>query len=403
MSTMNAASDSLARPDDEHRSRAADARASPNDALFASLYGELHRLAAAMARAGPGAVVSATTLLHEAYRTSSSAMRWPLSTAAISSPMLHARCARRSSTRARAGAAQKRGGGLDITSIDTGRSPRRSPSREAVQIGARSTSSPSVEPELANVVDLSSSAASASPRSRRCKASPSAPSSEVERRGRCCSGHSPGRDARVAHGAAESPSRKPWRRNPRTSARRRRRSGCARRASPSASTSTTYVEHGGTAESARQLGVDEHAVVKTLVMQDEKGEPLIVLMHGDRQVSTKNLARAIGAKSVEPCKPEVARAAQRLSGRRHVAVRRPGGRCRCSSRRRSSSSPRICINGGRRGYLVGIAPSVLTEQLGAAGRLRDLRRRPAGEVDARRRTPTAHDDALDIGHGCEPC
>ena len=67
-----------------------------------------------------------------------------------------------------------------------------------------------------------------------------------------------------------------------------------------------YVEHGGTAESARQLGVDEHAVVKTLVMQDENARPLIVLMHGDRQVSTKSLARAIGVKSVEPCAPEVA-------------------------------------------------------------------------------------------------
>ena len=67
-----------------------------------------------------------------------------------------------------------------------------------------------------------------------------------------------------------------------------------------------YVEHGGTAESARQLGVPEHEVVKTLVMQDERAQPLIVLMHGDRQVSTNNLARAIGAKSVEPCKPEVA-------------------------------------------------------------------------------------------------
>jgi Cys-tRNA(Pro) deacylase len=72
-----------------------------------------------------------------------------------------------------------------------------------------------------------------------------------------------------------------------------------------------YVEHGGTAESARQLGVGEHGVVKTLLMQDERGEPLVGLMHGDRQVSTKNLARAIGAKSVEPCKPEVA---QRHSG-----------------------------------------------------------------------------------------
>ena len=65
-----------------------------------------------------------------------------------------------------------------------------------------------------------------------------------------------------------------------------------------------YVEHGGTGESARQLGVAEHAVVKTLVMQNERAEPLIVLMHGDAKVSTKNLARAIGAKSVEPCQPE---------------------------------------------------------------------------------------------------
>ena len=69
-----------------------------------------------------------------------------------------------------------------------------------------------------------------------------------------------------------------------------------------------YVDHGGTAESAKQLGVDEHAVVKTLVMQDDRAQPLIVLMHGDRQVSTKNLARAMGVKSVEPCKPEIGRA-----------------------------------------------------------------------------------------------
>ena len=73
----------------------------------------------------------------------------------------------------------------------------------------------------------------------------------------------------------------------------------------------TYVEHGGTAESALQLGVDEHCVIKTLVMQDEAARPLIVLMHGDCTVSTKNLARAIGCKSVEPCSPEVA---QRHSG-----------------------------------------------------------------------------------------
>jgi len=125
-----------------------------------------------------------------------------------------------------------------------------------------------------------------------------------------------------------------------------------------------YVEHGGTAESAKQLGVDEHAVVKTLVMQDERAEPLIVLMHGDRQVSTKNLARAIGVKSVEPCKPEVA---QRHSGYL-VGGTSPFG-TRKAMRVFVEASvlelPRIHINGGRRGYLVGMAPQVLVERLGA--------------------------------------
>ena len=125
-----------------------------------------------------------------------------------------------------------------------------------------------------------------------------------------------------------------------------------------------YVDHGGTAESARQLGVDEHMVVKTLVMQDEKAEPLIVLMHGDRQVSTKNLARAIGAKSVEPCTPE---AAQRASG---YLV---GGTSPFGTRKALPvyveetvlALPTILINGGRRGYLVGITPAVLTTTLSA--------------------------------------
>lgn len=125
-----------------------------------------------------------------------------------------------------------------------------------------------------------------------------------------------------------------------------------------------YVEHGGTAESSRQLGVPEHQVVKTLVMQDDKAQPLIVLMHGDRQVSTKNLAREIGAKSVEPCKPEVA---QRHSG---YLV---GGTSPFGTRKAMPvyveatvlSLPRICINGGRRGFLVGIEPAVLTSVLGA--------------------------------------
>ena len=125
-----------------------------------------------------------------------------------------------------------------------------------------------------------------------------------------------------------------------------------------------YVDHGGTAESARQLGVDEHTVVKTLVMQDDKAQPLVVLMHGDRQVSTKNLARAIGVKSVEPCKPEVA---QRHSGYL-VGGTSPFGLRKAMPvfvEQSVLELPKIHINGGRRGFLVGIEPSVLTARLGA--------------------------------------
>jgi Cys-tRNA(Pro) deacylase len=125
-----------------------------------------------------------------------------------------------------------------------------------------------------------------------------------------------------------------------------------------------YVEHGGTAESARQLGVPEHEVIKTLVMQDDKAQPLIVLMHGDRQVSTKNLAREIGAKAVEPCKPEVA---QRHSGYL-VGGTSPFGLKKAMPVYVEAgvlALPRICINGGRRGYLVGIEPQVLVRLLGA--------------------------------------
>ena len=125
-----------------------------------------------------------------------------------------------------------------------------------------------------------------------------------------------------------------------------------------------YVEHGGTAESARQLGVDEHAVVKTLVMQDQDGAPLVVLMHGDRQVSTKNLARQIGAKKVEPCKPEVA---QRHSGYL-VGGTSPFGLRKAMPVYVEASIlalPRIHINGGRRGYLVSLDPTVLRDALGA--------------------------------------
>jgi Cys-tRNA(Pro) deacylase len=125
-----------------------------------------------------------------------------------------------------------------------------------------------------------------------------------------------------------------------------------------------YVEHGGTAESARQLGVDEHAVVKTLVMQDDQAQPLIVLMHGDRQVSTKTLARALGVKSVEPCGVE---AAQRHSGYL-VGGTSPFGTKKPLPvwvEESVLALPRIWINGGQRGYLVGIDPAVLSAALGA--------------------------------------
>ena len=126
----------------------------------------------------------------------------------------------------------------------------------------------------------------------------------------------------------------------------------------------SYLEHGGTEHSAASLGLDEHMVVKTLVMQDQDARPLIVLMHGDRKVSTKNLARQIGAKTVEPCKPEVA---SRHSG---YLV---GGTSPFGTRREMPvyveesilALPRIAINGGRRGYLVGIDPQVCTTVLGA--------------------------------------
>jgi len=126
----------------------------------------------------------------------------------------------------------------------------------------------------------------------------------------------------------------------------------------------SYVEHGGTAESARALGWPEHAVVKTLVMQNERGEPLIVLMHGDKQVSTKNLARAIGAKSIEPCKPEVA---QRHSGYQVGGTSPFGTRKTLPVYVEATvlGLPALLINGGRRGYLLELPPAVLATVLGA--------------------------------------
>lgn len=123
-----------------------------------------------------------------------------------------------------------------------------------------------------------------------------------------------------------------------------------------------YREHGGTSHSSACLGVPEHQVVKTLVMEDEKGDPLIVLMHGDRKVSTKELARQAGAKRIAPCRPEVA---TRHSGYL-IGGTSPFGTRKAMPvylERSILALPRIYINGGRRGYLLGMAPAELARAL----------------------------------------
>ena len=123
-----------------------------------------------------------------------------------------------------------------------------------------------------------------------------------------------------------------------------------------------YEEHGGTRVSARELGVDEHAVVKTLVMEDERREPLIVLMHGDREVSTKQLARQAGRKTVTPCDPAVA---QKHTGYMVGGTSPFGTRKRLPifMERSILELPAIYINGGRRGFLVRIASAELQRVL----------------------------------------
>ena len=125
-----------------------------------------------------------------------------------------------------------------------------------------------------------------------------------------------------------------------------------------------YQEHGGAMLGAQTLGLDPFCVVKTLIMQDEKSTPLVVLMHGNRTVSTKNLARQAGVKSIEPCTPEVA---NRHSGYLVGGTSPFGTRKRMPVyvERSILDLPRIWINGGRRGYLVGIAPGVCSALLGA--------------------------------------
>ncbi|NYT76257.1 Cys-tRNA(Pro) deacylase [Alcaligenaceae bacterium] len=125
-----------------------------------------------------------------------------------------------------------------------------------------------------------------------------------------------------------------------------------------------YVDHGGAGEAARQLGLDPHQVGKTLIMEDENSKPLIVVMHGDCEVSTKNLARQIGVKRVAPCSVETA---QKHSG---YLV---GGTSPFATRKKMSvwveaallDYPVIYVNGGRRGYLIGVAPDALTQLLSA--------------------------------------
>ena len=125
-----------------------------------------------------------------------------------------------------------------------------------------------------------------------------------------------------------------------------------------------YEEHGGTAVSARELGVDEHHVAKTLVMEDERATPLVVLMHGDRKVSTKNLARQIGVKSITPCKPEVAQrhSGYQVGGTSPFGLRKP---MPVYVEQSLLELPKIYLNGGRRGYLVGIEPADVVRLLKA--------------------------------------
>ena len=125
-----------------------------------------------------------------------------------------------------------------------------------------------------------------------------------------------------------------------------------------------YVEKGGTKHSAEELGVDEHAVIKTLVMETDQRKPLIILMHGDREVSTKNLARQLGVKTVTPSKPEVA---QKHTGYLVGGTSPFGTRTQIPvyAEQTIFELPLIFINGGKRGFLVSISPQVLRDVLEA--------------------------------------
>ena len=125
-----------------------------------------------------------------------------------------------------------------------------------------------------------------------------------------------------------------------------------------------YEDRGGTRVSSRELGVPEHHVIKTLVMQDETKQPLIILMHGDREVSTKALARAIGVKTVEPCRPEVAEkhTGYMVGGTSPFGTRKP---MPVYVERTVLALDQVYVNGGRRGFLVALNPQAFVDVLGA--------------------------------------
>jgi Cys-tRNA(Pro) deacylase len=126
--------------------------------------------------------------------------------------------------------------------------------------------------------------------------------------------------------------------------------------------SYTYEERGGTAVSARELSVDEHQIIKTLVMEDHEGRPLIVLMHGDREVSTRELARVLGVKTITPCTPESANrhSGYLVGGTSPFATRKPMA---VYMEKTILDLDRIYINGGRRGFLLGMSPRDVTRLL----------------------------------------
>jgi Cys-tRNA(Pro) deacylase len=123
-----------------------------------------------------------------------------------------------------------------------------------------------------------------------------------------------------------------------------------------------YVEHGGTAHFAREAGVDEHLVVKTLVMEDDAKKPFVVLMHGDREVSAKEMARTLGVKSVRPCSPETAErhSGYMVGGTSPFGLRKP---LPIYVEASILELPKIYINGGKRGFIVGLSPQDLVRVL----------------------------------------